>query len=259
MILEIISGIHRFLGYLDISMKYLNRAYTIVGIFPTLYILRIVYGLFEHENYLQFTLYLFIFIILTYFIILNIFYYFFDKNVKWDVTQLFVKYLPDEVFNIENTNEVEKDLVEKLNGEELKINYVPDYNVLLTKNINNLIKSNNILINDLEQGDLYQIPRNTLYPFYNIERTNNNYLVKVGSNYENMFVIGTIETTEDIKTLGLFIRGGLFKKDGVTYKEVYQLQLIAEKKESIIEIPTENNENHNISRLDKYHKNKKTS
>ena len=40
-----INGIHKFLGYLDISPKYLNRAYTLLSLIPTAYILRIVYGL----------------------------------------------------------------------------------------------------------------------------------------------------------------------------------------------------------------------
>ena len=32
LILDLINGIHKFLGYLDISPKYLNRAYTILSI-----------------------------------------------------------------------------------------------------------------------------------------------------------------------------------------------------------------------------------
>jgi len=39
LILDLINGIHKFLGYLDISPKYLNRAYTILSIIPTAYIL----------------------------------------------------------------------------------------------------------------------------------------------------------------------------------------------------------------------------
>ena len=41
------------------------------------------------------------FLVLLYFTVLNVFYYFFDKNSKADVTQVIVKYLPDEAFNIE--------------------------------------------------------------------------------------------------------------------------------------------------------------
>ena len=44
-LLDLINGVHKFLGYLDISPKYLNRGYTILSVIPTLYLLRIVYGL----------------------------------------------------------------------------------------------------------------------------------------------------------------------------------------------------------------------
>jgi hypothetical protein len=43
-LLDIINGLNKFLGFLDISPKYSNRAYTLLSIIPTVYILRIVYG-----------------------------------------------------------------------------------------------------------------------------------------------------------------------------------------------------------------------
>ena len=52
-LLDLINGVHKF-GYLDISPKYLNRGYTILSVIPTLYLLRIVYGLWQNQNYLQF-------------------------------------------------------------------------------------------------------------------------------------------------------------------------------------------------------------
>ena len=101
-LLDIINGLNKFLGFLDISPKYSNRAYTLLSIIPTVYILRIVYGLWLNQNYLQLVLYGLIFIVLVYFFVLNFFYYFLDRNVKGDITQLFVKYLPDDAFNIQN-------------------------------------------------------------------------------------------------------------------------------------------------------------
>ena len=79
LILDLINGIHKFLGYLDISPKYLNRAYTILSIIPTAYILRIVYGMFANQNYFQAILYTVGFLVLVYFWVLNIFYYFLNK------------------------------------------------------------------------------------------------------------------------------------------------------------------------------------
>ena len=79
----------------------MNRAYTLLSLIPTAYILRIVYGLYLNQNYLQMAfirdriLRVALFLGSKYFLLL------FDKNLKVDITQLFVKYLPDEVFNIE--------------------------------------------------------------------------------------------------------------------------------------------------------------
>ena len=101
-LLDVINGLNKFLGFLDISPKYSNRAYTLLSIIPTVYILRIVYGLWLNQNYIQLVIYSLVFIGLVYFIVLNFFYYFLDKNLKGDITQLFVKYLPDDAFNIQN-------------------------------------------------------------------------------------------------------------------------------------------------------------
>lgn len=234
MILEIISGIHKFLGYLDISQKYLNRAYTTISIIPTLYIIRFIIGFYTKENYIQFWIYLNLFLILSYFIVINILYYFFDKNVKWDITQLFAKHLPEDVFNVSEVNAVE--FAKSIDGELLIIDLVPDYNVKIIKNLNNLIDRKELVINDISNSDGYLIPKNTLYPYYSIVKDiePNKYLVSIGNSYENLEHIGTITTEKKFKSLGLYVLGGKFKKDGVDYREPYNLKLIVKyKKEEI--------------------------
>ncbi|BAK20577.1 hypothetical membrane spanning protein [Melissococcus plutonius ATCC 35311] len=52
-----------------------------------------------------------IFLILLYFLILNIFYYFFDKNVKWDITPFFEKFA-----QVENPDEQNKKAIKNKNG-----------------------------------------------------------------------------------------------------------------------------------------------
>lgn len=234
MILEIISGIHKFLGYLDISQKYLNRAYTTISIIPTLYIIRFIIGFYTKENYIQFWIYLNLFLILSYFIVINILYYFFDKNVKWDITQLFAKHLPEDVFNVSEVNAVE--FAKSIDGELLIIDLVPDYNVKIIKNLNNLIDRKELVINDISNSDGYLIPKNTLYPYYSIVKDiePNKYLVSIGNSYENLEHIGTITTEKKFTSLGLYVLGGKFKKDGVDYREPYNLKLIVKyKKEEI--------------------------
>lgn len=231
MILELISGINRFLSYLDISPKYLNRSYTIISIFPTLYILRIIFGFYTRGNIPQTIIYSVVFLILVYFIALNILYYFFDKNTKFDITQLFVKHLPEEVFNIKDITTQENISVD---GESVKLDLNSDYNQILSVNIEKFIQENKIIYNDLDVKDnCYLIPKFTLYPYYNIEkgRLNNEYSLKVGTSFDNLESIGYFYSETEFTSLGLFIIGGNFKKDGILYKEPYNLKLLVKFKE----------------------------
>ncbi len=185
-LLDIINSVHKFLGYLDISPKYLNRGYTILSVIPTLYLLRIVYGLWQNQNYLQFFLYGIAFLILVYFIILNVFYYFLDKNVKADVTQLFVKYLPDEVFNIqdEENTMANNGTIDKVKTQEAVVSYDEDYQLKLAENMRYLIGNGEIKVNDLGRMDGFLIDRNTLYPYYYVKKVSDKeYILNIGRSY----------------------------------------------------------------------------
>lgn len=46
-LIDLINSINKFLGYLNISTKYLNRAYTLLSIVPTLFIFRVIVGLWN--------------------------------------------------------------------------------------------------------------------------------------------------------------------------------------------------------------------
>ncbi|MFW7433927.1 DUF6681 family protein [Vagococcus carniphilus] len=71
----LLTNIGKFLNYLNINPRLQNKIMTVVSVFPTLYILRIVRGYFSNKNYFKGSIYLIIFIVLTYFIILNFVYY----------------------------------------------------------------------------------------------------------------------------------------------------------------------------------------
>lgn len=236
-LLDIINSVHKFLGYLDISPKYLNRGYTILSVIPTLYLLRIVYGLWQNQNYLQFFLYGIAFLILVYFIILNIFYYFLDKNVKADVTQLFVKYLPDEVFNIqdEENTMANNGTIDKVNTQEAVVSYDEDYQLKLAENMRYLIGNGEIKVNDLGRMDGFLVDRNTLYPYYYVKKVSDKeYILNIGRSYSEMEPVGrmTVASAEDtIEPVGLFIVGGDFVKDGLRYHEPYRLKLIVKKEQ----------------------------
>ncbi|MGG5339824.1 hypothetical protein IGJ48_002527 [Enterococcus pernyi] len=233
-ILDIINGIHKFLGYLDISPKYLNRGYTILSVIPTVYLLRIVYGLWQNQNYLQFFLYGLGFLVLLYFTVLNVFYYFFDKNSKADVTQVIVKYLPDEAFNIEGeTVRGNNGNIDKVNTEKANVLFDEDYQLKLAENMRYLIEKGEIKVNELGRMDGFLIDRNTLYPYYYVKKVSDKtYQLSIGRNYSSMEKVGTIkvDSPEDhIEPVGLFLAGGDFVKDGLRYHEPYRLKLIIKK------------------------------
>lgn len=225
--LEIISGINKFLSYLDISTKYLNRAYTLISILPTLYIMKLVFDFYKTGHLIKASVFLFFVFVLIYFIILNTLFYFFDKNVKWDVTQLFTKYLPEEIFNI--VEDSKEGFVKELNGETLEIEEVKNSNVILSKLITQLIDTKEIETNDLSLGDNYLIPNHTLFPYYHIEKiTDSEYHLFVGDSYSTLEYFGKIVSERNFKSLGLFILGGNFKKDGIHYKEHFKLKLVVQ-------------------------------
>ncbi|MFV0560621.1 MAG: DUF6681 family protein [Enterococcus sp.] len=235
-LLDIINGVHKFLGYLDISPKYLNRGYTILSVIPTLYILRILYGLWLNENYFQFFLYGVGFLALLYFIILNVFYYFFDKNSKADVTQVFVKYLPDEAFNIQAEENSKKNHRQLKEAQKVQIDFFEDYQLKLAENMAQLVANGEVPINDLSNQDGFLIEANTLYPYYYVKKqTELQYVLKIGKNYGNLEEIGLIQLTPEqlpFEPVGLFIIGGDLVKDGIRYHEPYRLELVAKEVDS---------------------------
>ncbi|MBO0459004.1 hypothetical protein JZO77_19905 [Enterococcus hulanensis] len=231
-LLDVINGLNKFLGFLDISPKYSNRTYTLLSIIPTVYILRIVYGLWLNQNYIQLVIYSLVFIGLVYFIVLNFFYYFLDKNLKGDITQLFVKYLPDDAFNIQNEeSKKQKKVFEQ--AEEVPVDFNEDYQLILVENIQALIEGQEITTRDLTKQEGFLIEENTLYPYYYVKQIDaGTYQLQIGKNYRELETIGTIRQTEPLRPIGLFIVGGDFVKDGVRYHEPYRLKFLAKKEEA---------------------------
>ena len=232
LILDLINGIHKFLGYLDISPKYLNRAYTILSIIPTAYILRIIYGMFANQNYFQAILYTIGFLVLVYFWVLNIFYYFLNKNMKFDVTQTFVKVLPDEVFNIEGETISTTD-IDRLTTEKAVIDFEEDYQLVLANHLQTLIAQEELAIKPSSND--FTIPKNTLYPYYFVKQQGKNeYVLQIGTSYTEMTKVGTIQWTgkQPLEPVGLFITGGDFVKNDVKYHEPYSLKLYVKKEVS---------------------------
>lgn len=243
LLIDLISSFHKFLGYLEISPKYLNRAYTILSIFPTLYILRIIYGLFLNQHYLQMLLYSLVFLVLVYFIVLNSFYYFLDKNSKYDVTQLFAKYLPEDALNIQTSSSKKNNaFTGELDLIQVPIHFGKDYQLLINQVVEQCIQSKQLPLAEpfTKQQQGYALEKNTLFPFYDLAQVGQKeYVVRIGSSYQRLFEVGMIRLNEEeeLKPVGLFLSGGDFYMNGQLFHEPYQLKLMA-KNQALKEVPT---------------------
>lgn len=159
---------------------------------------------------------------------------FLDKNTKADVTQLFVKYLPDEVFNIEG-EKISTTQIDRLSTEKAVIDFEEDYQLVLADYLQKLISKDELATNAIAQG--FVIPKNTLYPYYFVkQRSDSEYSLQIGTSYSDLTTIGRIYWNGEkaLEPVGLFITGGDFVKNDVKYHEPYSLKLYVKKEE----IPT---------------------
>ncbi|MCG4306069.1 hypothetical protein K9858_03885, partial [Enterococcus lactis] len=150
---------------------------------------------------------------------------------------LFVKYLPDEAFNIQTEETINNgNSIDKVNTQEVMVSYDEDYQLKLAENMRYLIGNGEIKTNELGRMDGFLVDRNTLYPYYYVKKTGEKeYVLNIGRSYSDMEKVGTIRlsSTEDtLEPVGLFIVGGDFVKDGLRYHEPYRLKLIAKKAQS---------------------------
>lgn len=217
MFLGILEDINKILGYLNISTKYLNRMYTLLVLIPTSYLLKIIYNLFITHDYVQFYLYIFGLLILLYFWILNFLYYFCDKNVRWDITQLLARKLPDEAFALSTKSESKR-----ISGEVVHVEYTDEASFVIPEVISELIKKGIIVTNNTGLGFL--IRKHTLMPYYSIQKTNDYYKLFIGTSYSDLKLIGTIK--EQAHFIGLYIQGGPYIQGGIQYYQPYSLKLM---------------------------------
>ncbi|MGX7024045.1 DUF6681 family protein [Vagococcus hydrophili] len=229
----LLANIGKFLNYLNINPRLQNKIMTIVSIFPTLYILRIVRGYFSNDNYVKGSIYLIIFIVLTYFIIINFVYYFKNRKVKWDVTNLIEDIVPEDLTFDNPDNILKTTATSGLQGKKLPLIFNEDSPILIEQVIEELIRDGKIQKQDLEVND-YLIGKYELIPFYKIR----NQALWIGSSYRDMKEVAKIKLSSDADTLiplGVFILGGTYQIDGITYKEPYTVQLRVKGEEDSLE------------------------
>lgn len=218
----ILTNVGKFLNYLNINPRLQNKIMTVISVFPTLYILRIVRGYFANKNYIKGSIYLVLFIILTYFIILNFVYYFKNKKVKWDVTNMIEDIVPEDL-TFDGDNAVISTNTSGIQGKKLPLIFHEDSHILIEQVVGELIQKNHIKTQDLAKND-YLIDKYTLIPFYKIR----NKSLFIGSSYNDMKEVAKIklvDDADDLVPLGVFVLGGTYQVEGITYKEPYTIQL----------------------------------
>lgn len=82
----ILDLINHYLGYFTTNSRTKGRIYTVVSAIGIWYLLYLAYRFFENGRWLRGSLIAAVFILLLYFVVLNIIYYFTNRSVKWDVS-----------------------------------------------------------------------------------------------------------------------------------------------------------------------------
>ncbi|MCI0130793.1 MULTISPECIES: DUF6681 family protein [Enterococcaceae] len=250
----ILSNITKFLNYLNINPRLQNKILTVVSVFPTLYILRIVKGYFQNGNYLRMSLYLLIFIVLAYFIVLNFIYYFKNQKVKWDVTNLIENIVPEDATFDETVQT--SSTTPKIQGKLLTLTLIDNSDQVIDTVIHNLLDKNYIQAKKLNDY-AYELEDYTLIPFYKISKGE----LFIGSSYKDLTKVATIKINDEADSLiplGVFVNGGSYEKDGIIYKEPYTLELrVKDNDEHIIPQSSQNKSSKEVSHMSRRKKSQK--
>ena len=94
--LTVLDLINHYLGYFTTNSKTKGRIYTVVGAGGVWYLLYLAYRFFVNGHWLRGALIAAVFLLLLYFVILNIIYYFTKHTSKWDVSPRIEKLLGKE-------------------------------------------------------------------------------------------------------------------------------------------------------------------
>ena len=106
--------VNRYLGYFSTNSKTKGRIYTAVSAVGVWYVLYIAYRFLANGRWLRGTMIAIVFVLLAYFVILNIIYYFTNIVVKWDISPRIEKLLGGP--HLEEEKEVLREVIVPANG-----------------------------------------------------------------------------------------------------------------------------------------------
>ncbi|RRG18130.1 hypothetical protein D3P96_04180 [Weissella viridescens] len=101
--LSTLDLINHYLGYINVNAKLKGRIYTVLALVGDLYILYLAFSYFKNHAYLRSALLGAAFLGILYFAIVNFYYYFTSKRMKFDVSPYIAKVLGErEAADIES-------------------------------------------------------------------------------------------------------------------------------------------------------------
>lgn len=89
----ILDLVNHYLGYFTTSTRTKGRIYTAVSAGGVWYLLYLAYRFFENGRWLRGTFIALLFVLLLYFVVLNVLYYFTKTTTKWDISPYIEKIL----------------------------------------------------------------------------------------------------------------------------------------------------------------------
>ncbi|CAH1856970.1 DUF6681 family protein [Convivina praedatoris] len=90
---SLLDIVNSYLGYFTTNTRTKGKIYTVVAMAGVWYILYLSLRFFQNGRWLRGSLLVAVFLVLLYFSILNVFYFFTTKAMKWDVSRLLAKVL----------------------------------------------------------------------------------------------------------------------------------------------------------------------
>lgn len=111
--LSTLDLINHYLGYLNVNSKFKGRIYTVLAFFGDAYILYVAMSYLKNHRYVQGSLLMLAFLGILYFAIVNFYYYFTKKTMKFDISPYIAKLLGAEEVKEETaiSNEVNRQFV----------------------------------------------------------------------------------------------------------------------------------------------------
>lgn len=209
--------VNHYLGYFNINTTLKSRIYTILGLLGDGYLFYVAFRLLNNQYYSRGILFLALALVLLYFAVGNLYYYFTNKQFKFDISPWLTRKLhlhprqPENQVNDQvannginmpanglfdqqhmmpakiTTTTAEQDNLNKIVAELTQQQLlIPDYQGQTDHQINGLLKHNG-------GKPVYAIGPGVMLPYFELRHENDSYVVYGGINQAQVLPLGTIK------------------------------------------------------------------